>query len=114
MIALRPFFAICLAVSLVLTSGAMAVARGQTQDSVGNIILCTGHGVVWVAIDSNGDPVGPIHICPDCALQAFDVPAFASLELGAHRPDQIHHAEAKASIGARSVFGTNLARAPPV
>lgn len=73
---LRPFIAFALTLSLTLTSGAMAVARGQATDVAGQMVLCTGTGAgpVTVLIDSEGNPVGPHHICPDCALALFSAP----------------------------------------
>jgi hypothetical protein len=72
MIGLRPLFGLVLALCLALTSGAMAVARGQAP-AVGQIVLCTGLGVVSVGIDAEGNPTGPAHICPYCVLAAFAV-----------------------------------------
>jgi hypothetical protein len=48
----------------------MAVARGQTAAS-GSIVLCAGAGLVSVPVDADGQPTGPAHICPDCALGLF-------------------------------------------
>lgn len=55
-------------VVLLMASQSMAVARGQARDVSGTMVLCTGTGPVSVAFDSQGNPVGPVHICPDCAL----------------------------------------------
>ncbi len=71
MIPARPLVALCLSLMLVLTSGAMAVARGQATAS-GSVVLCTGSGPVAVQVDAEGQPVGPVHICPDCALSLLD------------------------------------------
>jgi len=68
---LRPFLALSLALIIALTSGAMAVARGQTS-AAGAIVLCTGTGPLSVQVDADGQPIGPLHICPDCALGLFD------------------------------------------
>lgn len=67
-----------------LTSGAMAVARGQTH-AAGVIVICSGAGIQTVAVDAEGNPVGAGHICPDCALGAFDhadAPALGAVALG--------------------------------
>jgi len=61
-----------LAILIALTSVTMAVARGQMRDATGTMVLCTGAGAVTVQVDANGEPVGPAHICPDCAIGAFD------------------------------------------
>lgn len=52
---------------MMATSVTMAVARGQVQVG-GQIVICTGDGVVSVDVDAGGNPVGPAHICPDCVL----------------------------------------------
>ena len=56
-----------LALLLVLTAQAMAVARGM-PGVAGAMVLCTGSGPVAVLTDAEGQPVGPAHICPDCTL----------------------------------------------
>lgn len=65
--ALRPYIALVLALLLTFTGQSMAVARGMPNAS-GEIVLCTGTGPVSVLVDEDGQPVGPPHICPDCAL----------------------------------------------
>ena len=60
---------------LVLTTQSMAGARGAAM-SAGQIVLCTGTGPVTVNADKKGQPVGPAHICPDCALSEL-VAAYA-------------------------------------
>ncbi len=59
-----------LALVLLFTSASMAAARDQTRAAVGQMQLCTGHAVVTVLMDHNGQPLGPPHICPDCVLAA--------------------------------------------
>ena len=68
---LRTNIGACLVLCLVLTSQTMAVARGA-QDPSGQVVLCTGTGPVTVLVDAKGQPVGQVHICPDCALGLFD------------------------------------------
>lgn len=67
---LRPLTALLLALLLALSSGTMAVARGQAT-AVGTMVLCSGQGPVAVPVDAEGNPTGPAHICPDCALSLF-------------------------------------------
>ncbi|SEQ12101.1 hypothetical protein [Thalassovita taeanensis] len=67
---MRPFLALTLALMLALTGQAMAVARGMPP-AAGGMVLCTGTGPVSVLVDADGQPVGPPHICPDCALSLF-------------------------------------------
>lgn len=54
-----------LALTLLLTAETMAMARGAPV-AVGEMVLCTGDGVITVATDAEGNPVAPAHVCPDC------------------------------------------------
>lgn len=65
---------LCMALILALTSGGMAVARGQTM-AAGTMVLCTGSGPLVVPVDADGQPTGPAHVCPDCALSLIDAPS---------------------------------------
>ncbi len=65
--ALRPLSAIALALLLVFTAQSMAAARGM-QGVGGAVVLCTGGGPVTILTDSDGQPIGPAHICPECTL----------------------------------------------
>jgi hypothetical protein len=70
MIRLHALTALALALILTLTSGTLAMARGQAM-AAGEIVICSGGAVVTVAVDAEGKPTGPAHICPDCALTLF-------------------------------------------
>ncbi len=72
---LRPTLALALALMIAATSGAMAVARGHMASVAGHIIICSGGVSVRVAMDVGGQPLGPVHICPDCVLSLVDLPA---------------------------------------
>lgn len=66
-----------LVVVVALTSLTMAVARGQTRVA-GEIVICTGYGMTTITVDENGQPTGPVHLCPDMVLAmmaAIDTPA---------------------------------------
>lgn len=55
--------------ALVAGSVSMAVARGQAlamSRGGTTIVICTGYGVMTIALDERGNPVGPVHLCPDC------------------------------------------------
>lgn len=52
---------------LALTSLTMAVARGEIRVA-GEVVICSGEGMVVVRRDADGKPQGPAHICPDMAL----------------------------------------------
>ncbi|MBU2891171.1 DUF2946 family protein [Celeribacter halophilus] len=76
----RTINALVVALLLVVTSQSMAVARGTMRDATGAVVICTGTGPLTVLTDADGQPVGPAHICPDCALsviaglaEAFDL-----------------------------------------
>ncbi len=82
---------IALALALALTSQQMAVARGQSP-AAGAMELCIGGRMAMVAVDAEGNPVGPAHICPD-AVQAMVLtalpatePRFVALEVTADLP----------------------------
>lgn len=109
----RPFIALSLALIIALTSGAMAVARGQTT-AAGSIVLCTGTGPLTVQVDADGQPIGPVHICPDCALGLFDAasstaPTFLTPALASARIPTLSPATAAAFLLPHSP----RARAPP-
>lgn len=109
----RPAAALVLALVLALTSGAMAVARGQTS-AVGTLVLCVGDGLVSVAVDAEGQPSGPAHICPDCALSLFAAQAVPPL--GVARPVVASHrvqAPAEAPRPAARRLTAHAARGPP-
>jgi hypothetical protein len=73
MFSLKPILALIFAVLLIATSGAMASARGMAQDATGQMVLCTGAGVTAVLMDAEGQPLGALHYCPDCALSSLAV-----------------------------------------
>lgn len=60
-----------LALLLIVTSQTMAIARGASGPA-GQMILCTGTGPVQVFVDEDGQPTGPPHYCPECALAFAD------------------------------------------
>lgn len=66
---LRAIFAICLTLVLVLTSGAMAIARGQMAASPAmTLVICVGEGTETLRLDADGNPIPATHHCPDCTL----------------------------------------------
>ena len=62
-----------LALAVMASSVTMATARHQPRP-VGEMVLCTGYGMVVVSVDAHGQPTGPMMPCPEC------VPALAGLE----------------------------------
>jgi hypothetical protein len=72
MIRLRVLVAVCLALVLIGTSGAMAVARGQMAAGPGQIlVICVADGTAPLRVDADGNPIAPAHACPDCVLAGF-------------------------------------------
>ena len=73
--------ALTLALLVAITSQQLAVARGMAMTAAGEAVLCTGQGTVTITLDDQGNPMGPVHICPDCALSlmaAVDAPPAGS------------------------------------
>lgn len=80
MTVIRSIFTVALALLVALTSQQLAVARGQPH-AAGQVEICSGDGVMVVAVDKDGNPVGPAHICPDVALAlmaALDLPGLVA------------------------------------
>ena len=83
MTALRSYISAFVVAVLVLTGQAMAEARMMSTPT-GEIVICTGTGPLAVSVDASGQPTGPAHICPDCALALFadfSVPVTAPLRV---------------------------------
>lgn len=62
---LHPVMGVLLALTLVVGSVGMAVARGQARP-VQTLVICTGHDLATITLNADGEPVGPRHLCPDC------------------------------------------------
>ena len=57
----------------------MVVARGQAaalSQGGTTLVICSGYGVMTVTLDDEGNPVGPVHPCPQClaGLVAYLLP----------------------------------------
>lgn len=72
---IRHLFSMLLMLTLGLTSATAGSARGQMRVA-GEIVICSGQGVVTISIDAQGNPTGPIHICPDCVLTLLETPEY--------------------------------------
>lgn len=58
-----------LSLVLALASVTMAVARGQMRAGQGaglTVVICSGYGITSIQVDAQGNPVGPVHPCPEC------------------------------------------------
>ena len=88
-----------LALLIAVTSQQMAMVRAVTKDAQGQVILCTGQGPMMVTLDAQGNPIGPVHICPDCALTLMaysDAPIAVKMQVDhiqtvARTPDSACH-----------------------
>lgn len=103
---LHPALILC----LVLTGIGLGAARG-TVVRAGQVVLCTGHGVVIV--DHPGEP-RQARFCPDMALSLLSAPPDAPVDPAALRdaarldqPVPVRHAQGRESRRA-------VARGPPV
>lgn len=81
-----------LALVVAITSQQLALARGQASVA-GSMTLCSGGGFITVAVDARGEPVGPVHICPD-GIAAFiaatgDAPDLADRDVAIRAVDPI-------------------------
>ena len=108
----RPILTFALVGVLLATSVTMAVARGQVR--VGEqIVICSGYGLATIEVDAKGNPIGPVHICPDCTLHFL---AFLStLPPMVARPVTVARAVAVAQVAlplSRAPVATR-ARGPP-
>ena len=108
----RPFAGLLLALLLGLTGQSMAVARGAPPP-VGVMVLCTGAGPLRVLVDETGAPVGPMHICPDCALSLFDAAPAATPEGLTRAFTRQGRARSPGTAEAGRVQPARCARGPP-
>lgn len=77
---LRSYVSGFLVLILVLTGHSAAIARGMPGPA-GYVEYCLGEAAVIVPVDDQGNPVGPVHICPELSLSLLDwvAPAPAAL-----------------------------------
>lgn len=109
----RSLSALILALVVAVTSQGMALARGQSM-AVGEAVICAAGGLVAIAVDAQGRPTGPPHVCPDATLHATGAPVGAALAV---RPDTRLHAVEPAAAPTpdlpRAALGPMSARGPP-
>ena len=109
----RTIHAVIAAVVLTIGTMQLAYASGQAP-AIGEMELCTGHGIITVGIDADGNPTGEIFYCPDCeatfiALEngVMDVPAFCA------NATSVLHVPVASDIASDPRF-PHPARGPPV
>ncbi|RPE66356.1 hypothetical protein EDD53_2058 [Pacificibacter maritimus] len=108
-----PILAFVLAALMIATSGAMATARGVARDAAGQMVLCTGMGPVTVLMDTQGQPIGKAHYCPDCALGTLAfVDGDAVVPKASYRAQDL---EFPRQFSAQAIVNKviNVARGPP-
>lgn len=62
---MRSFTVLLLSLMLGLASVSMAVARAEMRGAE-TITLCSGSKSISIAVDTRGNPVKGVHLCPDC------------------------------------------------
>lgn len=110
---MRVILSLILSLVLALASGTMAVARTQAS-AFGQITICSGYGIVTVSVDAEGNPVGPVHPCPDCltgVMLAGPLPMAIVASQPLSRAVRLPHGTAQLP-GARAV-PVARARGPP-
>lgn len=70
---LRALLPLLLAALVAASAVTTAAARGQALAG-GEVVICSGGQVVTLRLDANGNPAGPMHVCPDCVLTLFSGP----------------------------------------
>jgi len=110
---LRPYFAFALVALLTLTGQSMVVARGASA-ATGQIVICTGTGPVTVSVDAEGQPKGPVHICPDCMATALMALPVQALDVVSPKVRQSGFQASASKVWAGGIDQTALARGPPV
>ena len=108
----RSYLAIMLSLLLVLTGHSMAVARGM-PGVAGQIEICSGTGPVMIALDAEGNPTGPAHICPEAALSLIQASMVSPDVLIAVTGSVARVAYVQAASGTGSGTARPQARGPP-
>lgn len=108
----RTFLSAFLAVTLVVTAQTLAAARAQPAPA-GTMVICAAQGLVTVAVDAQGEPVGPPHICPDGALALMAGPAPAAAPLRRAEVTRIARPFDIRTLAPTRPFVPFAARAPP-
>ncbi|HEY0275348.1 MAG TPA: hypothetical protein VGC31_04675 [Paenirhodobacter sp.] len=75
---IRPFLVLVLSLAIAVTGLGLGVARGQIRLD-GQIVLCTGEGMITYERGPDGKATGAAHICPDMALMLFSSASGAAM-----------------------------------
>ena len=109
----RMWLAVMLSVVLVVTTHSMAVARAMPT-ATGTMTLCIGTGPVMVPMDSEGNPTGPAHICPEFSLSLMDAVAVPDTSAVPAIRKPLRNAVPEMTVPVRLAAVRPSARAPPV
>lgn len=97
---------------IVLTSVAFGVARGQAG-STHTLVICTGHGVVSITVDANGEEIERAVLCPDCVVTLLawggDPPAWNGDRVAGKAHGAVYRARGAGFVQ----VGLPMVRAPP-
>ena len=108
----RRLIASLLVMSLLVTSGTMAVAR-HTADIGTLLVICSGHGYATILVDSTGDPVERQVVCPDCVLSFPDFAHQPAILPAVARYILTLEIVVPTQLVATSRYSSLLARGPP-
>lgn len=114
MILLRRLFAAVLMLTMIATTGSMAVMRDR--DAGAHVmVICNGAGLQTILLDANGEQVDPAPICPDCTMVALaeGPPTPQLLLCGDAKAMDLVQVQASQTYVRRDNTALN-ARAPPV
>lgn len=114
----RLFSMITLCLALVAGSVSMAVARGQAvamSKGGTTLVICSGYGVITITLDDQGNPVGPVHPCPEClaGLAAYLPPGLPAVLPIVLKSEQVEVFEPATLPRAAGLLPTR-ARGPPL
>jgi hypothetical protein len=109
----RASAALVLVASLVLTTLAAGVARGQAAP-VGTVEICRGLTVVSVPVDADGAPVSPLHLCADGVTALYGETSVAAPAVAPPVSLQPITSRGMTSLAPRFAAHTPRARDPPL
>jgi hypothetical protein len=109
---MKRLLSLFLALVVILTSQQLALARGQAM-AAGEMVLCVGGGMMTVAVDATGKPVGPAHVCPDgvMSLAGTDLPPMILPQTGTVTVADLPLGMAQ--NGTAALVASPIARGPP-
>ena len=67
MMFLRQLFSVLLVLTMVATTGSMAMMRDRDAGAQA-MVICNGAGLQTILVDGNGEKVDPAPLCPDCTM----------------------------------------------